>query len=314
MTTPPLTLALWAINLEIPLKSLADWAGQVRTRIESAKNAGADLLIMPEYISEQWMSFAPSGICPDEEIPWMVTQSAEAIERVRDLASSYDIALLAGTFPVAVDIKDDMSDLPVNDNVGYYNRAHLFLPDGTYITQDKLSLTPNEQDPNAWCLTPGNRLKIFTWRGIRMAILTCLDIEMPALSSLIADQNVDLILVPSMTSKLAGYNRVFGCAKARAIELQAAVAAVGPIGAASFLGGKRQNQTSAAAVYLPCEESLGHVGIATEISPSDATVGLGPLIIAKDLPLEEIRNLRNGSAEVWPGGWTADHIVVEEVL
>ncbi|WP_419902993.1 nitrilase-related carbon-nitrogen hydrolase [Kiloniella sp.] len=313
MIEKSLSLALWAVNLDIPLSSLAEWVGQIRTRVESAKNAGADLLIMPEYVSEQWMSYAPSGICPDEEIPWMVTQASEAKELLKQLASSYEIALLAGTFPVATDADDDMSEEPVNDNDGYYNRAHLFLPDGTYITQDKLSLTPNEQDPNAWCLTPGNKLKVFTWRGVRMAILTCLDIEMPALSSLIADQDVDLILVPSMTSKLAGYNRVFGCAKARAIELQAAVAVVGPIGATSFLGGKRKNQTSAAAVYLPCEESLGHTGIATEISPSDTTVGLGPLIIAKDLPIEEIRELRNGSAEVWPGGWTADHISVEEV-
>ncbi|MEH6629469.1 MAG: nitrilase-related carbon-nitrogen hydrolase [Halopseudomonas aestusnigri] len=313
MTNGNLSVALWAVNLDIPLNSLAEWVGQVRTRVESAKNAGADLLIMPEYVSEQWMSFAPSGICPDEEISWMVTQVSEAKELLKELAASYEIALLAGTFPVAIDGKDNISEEPVNDNDGYYNRAHLFLPDGTYITQDKLSLTPNEQDTNAWCLTPGNKLSVFTWRGVRMAILICLDIEMPALSSLIANQNIDLILVPSMTSKLAGYSRVFGCAKARAIELQAAVAVVGPIGATRFLGGKRQNQTSAAAVYLPCEESLGHTGIATEISPSDTTVGLGPLIIAKDLPLDEIRNLRNGSAEVWPGGWSAAHVVVEEI-
>ncbi|MFD2204848.1 nitrilase-related carbon-nitrogen hydrolase [Kiloniella antarctica] len=313
MTTCNLSLALWAVNLEIPLESLQEWIGQVRTRVESAKSSGADLLVMPEYLSEQWMSFAPAGICPDEEIPWMATQASEAIELLKDLSSNYDIAILAGTFPVAIDIKDELSGEPVNDNGGYYNRAHLFLPDGPYITQDKLSLTPNERSLQAWNLTPGNKVKVFTWRGVRMAILVCLDIEMPALSSLIADQNIDLVLVPSMTSKLAGYNRVFGCAKARAIELQAAVAVVGPIGATSFLGEKRQNQTSAAAVYLPCEESLGHKGIASEISPSDTTVGLGPLIVAKDIPIEEIRKLRNGSAEVWPGGWTADHVVVEEV-
>ncbi|MCZ4281221.1 nitrilase [Kiloniella laminariae] len=313
MNVSSLNLALWAVNLESPIKSLADWAGHVNLQMEKAKNAGADFLIMPEYVSEQWMSFAPAGLQPDEEIPWMAMQAREAIERLKDLANTYDMALLAGTFPVTVQGEDEIGEHPVNDNVGHYNRAHLFLPDGRLITQDKLSLTPNESNQDAWCLTPGQELKVFSWRGLRMTILTCLDIEMPALSLLLADQNVDLILVPSMTSKLAGYHRVFGCAKARAVELLSAVAVVGPIGETPFLGGKRKNYTSAAAVYLPCEESLGHTGIATEIEPDDTTVGLGPLIIAHDLPLKEIRKLRKGSAEVWPGNWSADHVAIEEL-
>ncbi|WP_216825516.1 nitrilase-related carbon-nitrogen hydrolase [Kiloniella sp. EL199] len=312
MPLSPLNIALWAVNLETPLKSLSDWIEITSQRMEQAKEQGTDLLLMPEYVSEQWMAFAPAGIGPDEEIPWMATQATEAIDQLKVLVKAHDIALLAGTFPVAIDTKDDVSDSPVNDNSGYYNRAHLFLPDDRYITQDKLCLTPNEQDPKVWCLTPGNKIKVFTWRSLRIAILICLDIEMPALSSLIADHDIDLILVPSMTSKLAGYNRVFGCAKARAIELQAAVAAVGPIGATHFFGKKRQNQTSAAAVYIPCEESLGHIGVATEISPTDTTVGQGPLIVAKDIPFDEIRRLRSGSAEVWPGAWNADHVVVED--
>ncbi|WP_417452353.1 nitrilase-related carbon-nitrogen hydrolase [Kiloniella sp.] len=312
MTLSPLNIALWAINLEPPLKSLADWIEITSHRMEQAKEQGANLLLMPEYVSEQWMSFAPAGIAPDEEIPWMATQAADAIDQLKGLAKTHEMGLLAGTFPVAIDTKDEASDSPVNDNSGFYNRAHLFLPDGRYITQDKLCLTPSEQDPQAWCLTPGSKVKVFNWQGLRIAILICLDVEMPALSSLIADHDIDLILVPSMTSKLAGYNRVFGCAKARAIELQAAIAAVGPIGATRFLGKKRQNQTSAAAVYIPCEESLGHIGVATEISPTDTTVGQGPLIVAKDVPFAEIRRLRNGKAEVWPGAWDADHIFVEE--
>jgi hypothetical protein len=36
----------------------------------------------------------------------------------------------------------------------------------------------------------------------------------------------------------------------------------------------------------------------------------GALLIARDLPVAEVRALRSGGAEVWPGCWTADHLQV----
>lgn len=100
------------------------------------------------------------------------------------------------------------------------------------LTQDKLCLTPFEKDPEDWNLSPGSELRIFKLNGYRIVVLICLDIEMPALSAKLASFDIDLILVPSMTLKPAGYHRVFGCAKARAVELLAAVAAVGVIAGA----------------------------------------------------------------------------------
>ncbi|MEX2409056.1 MAG: nitrilase, partial [Rhodovibrionaceae bacterium] len=117
--------------------------------------------------------------------------------------------------------------------------------------------------------------------------------------------------VPSMTSKLAGYSRVFGCAKSRAVELQTAVLTVGTIGAAS-MNKPRETNISGASVFVPCEEALGHRGIAgEEIPPRDAVEGPGPMLIAKDLPVGLIRELRAGAAEVWPGAWTADHVRIK---
>ena len=93
-----------------------------------------------------------------------------------------------------------------------------------------------------------------------------------------------------MTAKPSGHARVFGCAKARAVELSSTVAAV----------------------FLPCEEALGHRGIAGEIPAIDTVEGAGPLLIARGLPTGQIRALRAAGAEVWPGAWSAGHVTVGE--
>ena len=298
-----LTIALWAVNLARPLNGLGAWAAAVEAQMVRAKAEGAELLVLPEYMSEQWLSFAPEGIGPAEEIPWMAAQAEAALQAIAPLPAKHGVALLAGTLPVKLEPAPETGS-------PYVNRAHLLLPDGRVIRQDKLCLTPGEKDPEAWNLRPGERLQVVTWKGLKLATLICLDIELPALSALLAPERPDLILVPSMTAKLSGYARVFGCAKARAVELQAAVAAVGVIGAAST-NKPRDTNTSGCSVFLPCEESLGFVGLYDEIPPADAAEDEGPLLIARDIPFGEIHRLRAGAAEVWPGAWSAAHVAID---
>ncbi len=301
MQTETLNIALWSINFRRKLSNLGDWLALVEQQIANAKEGGAELLILPEYASEHWMGFAPETLAPSDEIAWMAAKSAGVLAVLQGLSSENDIAILAGTIPVA------------GVSGQYHNRAHFFTPDGAVVVQDKLCLTPNEQDEDAWLLEPGSELNVFTWRGLNVAILTCLDIEMPALSVLLAPHDVDLILVPSMTTRLAGYHRVFDCAKARAIEPQAAVAVVGPVGNVEQGEVVRGDNTSASALYLPCEESLGHNGIAgsTEVSQGHDVSDLKDELLLATIPCQKIRDLRQGLAEVWPGGWSADHITIK---
>lgn len=296
-----LTLALWAVNLARPLNGIGAWAAAVEAQMAKAKAAGAALLVMPEYMSEQWLSFAPQGLGLAEEIPWMAAQAEAALAAIAPLPARFDMALLAGTMPVEVETAPGAGS-------PYRNRAHLLLPDGRVVRQDKLCLTPIEQNPVGWHLGVGSTLEIVRWNGLTLVTLVCLDVELPALASRLAPEQPDLILVPSQTGKLSGYARVFSCAKARAIELQSVVAAVGVIGAAAGYG-PRQTNVSGCSVFLPCEESLGYVGLHDEVPPSGHAEGEGPLLIARDLPLGEIRRLRAGAAEVWPGAWDAGHVV-----
>jgi predicted amidohydrolase len=161
-------------------------------------------------------------------------------------------------------------------------------------------------------IAPGDTLHVVAWRGLRLAVVTCLDIELPALAAALGERMLDLVLVPSMTHRPAGYHRVFGCAKARAVELQAIVAAVGVIG--TLPDGTSHH--SGAAVFLPCEEALGHTGVLAALGPlGDPLPGedpWGPMLIARDLPVATVRALRAGAAEVWPGAWRADGIRIVE--
>ncbi len=298
------TVALWASNLARPLNGVEAWAAAVDAQMAEAKAERADIFVMPEYASAQWLSFAPEGLAHDREIAWMAEQAPAALAALAPLPARHDMALLAGTMPVA----DGEGDA---GRPRHRNRAWLMLPDGRVVAYDKLALTPGERNPDGWFLEPGDRVKIVEWRGLRLTPLICLDVELPALSARLAGLDLDLVLVPSMTAHLSGYRRVFDCAKARAIELEAVVCAVGAIGAPAHLK-ERESNCSGAAAFIPCEVALGETGAAASIGPWSETDGPGPMLVARDLPVGEARRGRRGAAEVWPGAWSAEHVIIDD--
>lgn len=305
------SVALWATNLSIPLNGIEAWAARIEDKMVEAKAQGADLLVMPEYAAEQWLTFAPEGMTLDQEVPWLARQAPAALEAIRALPAKHGMALLAGTMPVLDPDAAADAGAPGSEAPRYLNRAWLLLPDGREIAQDKVCLTPGEKDPAGWNLSTGESIQIVEWHGLRLATLICLDIELPALSGLLGTSDLDLILVPSMTEKPSGNARVFSCAKARAVELQAAVCAVGAMGKGSPVKARASN-TSGAAAFVPCEEVLGHDGVHAQIPQRQDAEGPGPLLIARDLPLAEIRRLRHGGAEVWPGAWRGENVQLVE--
>ena len=294
-----LSLALWAVNIAQPLDDIAHWVDRLEAVLEEAAEASVDILLMPEYAAEQWLSFKPQGLAPTEEIGWMADQAEEAASMLEGLAADYGVAFLPGTMPHRTSLG------------AFRNRASLFLPDGRRIDQDKLCLTPFERDPESWVLEPGSNLSVTDWRGVRIATLVCLDVELPALAARLAPLNPDLILVPSMTEGPSGHARVFGCARARAIELMSVVAVAGVVGVSP---GSTQNldNVGGAAVYLPAEPDLGEDGILADTGPIEGDADDGPRLVIDDIPIDTLRALKAGRAQVWPGAWAADHISFDE--
>ena len=61
-----LSIAMWAVNVSPRLNGLDAWGAKVDAKLAEAKAQGADLLVMPEYASVQWLSFAPEGMTVEQ--------------------------------------------------------------------------------------------------------------------------------------------------------------------------------------------------------------------------------------------------------
>ncbi len=297
MPRESLTLALWAVNLGHPVAGLDAWLGLVDRQMAEAKRSGAELFVLPEYVSAHWLAERGSTIAPDRVIAHMAEIGASVLPELENLARRHDMGLIAGSMPVACGTQADGS-------AGFVNRAWILLPeqDGRVRRHrhDKIVLTPGEQDRRGWHLATGAEIGIHTWRDLRFTVLICLDIEMPRIADLLIERNLDLVIVPSMTSQMSGYHRVFDCAKARAIELYAAVGAVGCIGNSGNLNGAEAN-CSGAALYLPCEMAFAQgSGSVDSVGPFSGIEGPGPVLIAT-APIGELRRRRKSGAEVWQG-------------
>jgi predicted amidohydrolase len=136
----------------------------VEARTADAQAAGARLLVLPEFACAQWLSFAPPGLPANQRISWLASLTGEALAALRPLPARYGVALLPGTMPFAA--PDHQEGAP-----RHFNRAWLLLPDGRAFAQDKLCLTPSEQDPAGWLLTPGDTVNVLSWEGLRVAIV-----------------------------------------------------------------------------------------------------------------------------------------------
>lgn len=298
-----LSISLWAANLELPVETLNAWVASVEARMAEAQTAGARLLVLPEFACSQWLGFMPAGLPPNQQIPWLASLTEEALAALRPLPARYNVALLPGTMPFALEGQQGQSRQ-------YRNRAWLLLPDRRAFTQDKIFLTPSERNPDGWFLTPGAKINVIPWEGLRIAIAICLDVESTALWARLAELDLDLILVPAKTDMLSGYYRVLGCARARAIELQTVICVVGAVG--TFLGHPATDTiVGGAAAFQPCEAALAHTGVAAILEPHTAASELSPVLFVPDLPIGYCRQIRHGEqpeAEVWPGSWTADHV------
>ncbi|MBO0344659.1 nitrilase-related carbon-nitrogen hydrolase [Roseibium limicola] len=288
-------IALWAMNLGFSPRSAEAFANHVKSKMLEVKEEGGKLLVLPEFAIEACLAFKPEGLKPTEEMAFLASVGEEVRALLQPVPEETGVSLLLGSMPIVCE-------------GGLTNTAVFYAADGREIRHDKLSLTPGEMDETTWNLVPGPAIRVFEWEGIKTAILICLDVEMPALSVMLAEHKIELLLIPSMTEKLSGYHRVFDCAKARAVELMCAVGVCGAVGA-SVGTTQMHTNVSGAALFVPCEEPLGFTGVGSKTPTTDGCAGESPVLFAT-VPVTIIRELRSGDAEVWPGAWKADHVQV----
>ncbi|MHB8765563.1 MAG: carbon-nitrogen hydrolase family protein, partial [Deferrisomatales bacterium] len=212
--------------------------------------------------------------CPDadpaEAIRWLSGFSEQLRAALLEMAVAYNINIVSGSMPEYREQK-------------LYNVCYLCRRDGSWDSQHKLHITPNETQ--YWGLQGGHSLKVFDTDVGKVGILICYDVEFPELARHLVDQGMQILLVPFWTDTKNAYLRVRRCAQARAIENECYVAISGSVGNIPKIE-NMDIQYAQSAVFTPSDFAFPHDAVAAE-----ATTNTEMTLIA-DLDLDLLKELR----------------------
>jgi len=233
---------------------LADWSAyqqKIERWVGEASAQNAKILVFPEYFSMELASLFAQEIYSSlsKQLVAMQLLHGDFIALFTRLAQQHHCIIQAGTFPVLI------------EGEVYHNRAYLFMADGSVDYQDKLMMTRFENE--RWLIKGGKELKCFDTEYGKIAINICYDSEFPLLARKQVEAGCILIVVPSCTDTIAGFNRVkIGC-QARALENQCYVVQASLVGNAPWSEAVDVN-VGAAAIYTPVDRGFPDNGILSE--------------------------------------------------
>ena len=233
----------WHDDLASYEAKIADWVG---------KASDCDLLVFPEYGAMELASLGGPAVAGD-----LGQSLAEAArhETARDaiharLAAEHGCHILAASGPAfSVD-----GGQPVN-------RAVLFGPQGRIGHQDKQIMTRFERDE--WDVTGAPGLRIFDTPVGRLGVVICYDSEFPLLARQLAEAGAEILLAPSCTDSVAGFNRVRIGSMARALESQCVVVHAPTVGNCDWNPAIDENR-GRASIYGPPDGLWPETGIIAE--------------------------------------------------
>ena len=222
---------------------LNGWAARLDREVAAAVAQGARLLLMPEYAP---LEFA-AGRVPDvaAELAAAVEFAPDAVALASGIARRHGVWLVPGSLPFRV-----------GDRV--VNRAPLLAPAGGVAFQDKHVMTRFEAEQ--WGMQAGDPPAVFDTAFGRIGIAVCFDAEFPHLVRAQVAAGAWLILVPTCTDTLHGFNRVRIAAAARAMENQCYVCVAPTVGNAPWCGTLDRNRGFAAA-YGPVDHGFPEDGV-----------------------------------------------------
>ena len=251
----------------------SEFADKLAHWVESASEQGAKLLVFPEYGTMELASLFGEAVYKD------LSQQLHAMQNIYpqwqelhcQLASQYNLMILAATFPV------------LQDDGTFRNRANLYGKNGLIDYQDKLIMTRFENEQ--WLISAGNEIKVIDTEIGKIGIHICYDSEFPMIAHQQVAAGANIILVPSCTDTEAGFHRVrIGC-QARALENQCYVVQSPTFGKAAWSEAVDVN-TGRASIYTPVDYGFPDNGILVEGSTDSAEW------VYADLDLAEIERVR----------------------
>jgi predicted amidohydrolase len=233
-----------------PVDSFEQFADQVSAVVETAAGYSAQLLVLPEYFTVQLVSLNDPKRPIDEHIRALTEHVPRFVDLMAGLAQDHELYIVAGTIPTF----DEATERIHND-------CFFFAPSGAHGVQGKLHMTRFERED--WKVCERSELKVFDTAFGRMAIAICYDVEFPEVVRALAQQDIEILAVPSCTDDRHGFLRVRYCAHARAIENQMYVIHAPTVGSLPRVPDLSMNYGNAA-VLTPCDFPFGRDGILAE--------------------------------------------------
>lgn len=229
-----------------PPPSFAAFLLRLERLASEAVLGGADFLVLPEYFS--MVLAGATAKAPDlaAELEAVLDQAELLVSGIGQIAQRHQCHILGGT-------------LPMRSGGHILNRAPMFGPQGGIVFQDKRHMTRFEAEE--WGITGGAPPCVFETVFGRIGVSICFDAEFPLHVRAQVAAGANLILVPSCTDSLAGFNRVSISARARAIENQCFIAVCPLVGQASWSAAIDDN-VGQAALFTPCDTGFPEDGVA----------------------------------------------------
>jgi predicted amidohydrolase len=201
--------------------------------VRTQASQGTELLLFPEYAGVEMSAFASLEKIYDYQSAY--------IELFMTLALEHKLFICSGSHLI-------------EERGKILNRSYLFSPSNRVSYQDKCMLTPSES-ADGYPLR-GDALRVFETPWGKVAICICYDAEFPSLVKQCASAGAELILVPSYTSSMHGFYRVFTSCRARALENQCYVVQSAVVGQTDC-----EMAYGAAAICSPIDEPFPEDGI-----------------------------------------------------
>jgi predicted amidohydrolase/ribosomal protein S18 acetylase RimI-like enzyme len=270
--------------------SFDDFMQQVEFFVDTVSDYKADIVLFPELFNAP-LIHTYSGNNPADAMRMLADYTDDMRQAILEMALSYNINIVTGSVP------------QLRENGKLYNVSFLCRRDGTWDSQSKLHITPDEEV--SWKFTGGNNLKVFDTDIGKVGILVCYDVEFPELARLQTLKGMKLLLVPFWTDTKTGYLRVRHCAQARAIENECFVAISGSVGnipKVETMG----IQYSQAAIFTPADFSFPHDAIASEATPGIETTLITDLDfdLLKELRSQgSVRNIQSRRVDLYDLNW-----------
>ena len=257
-------------------KNLEELFTQAEYFIDSVSNYKSDFAVFPELFNGPLLADF-NDLNEAEAMRELAKYTPDIREKFKELAISYNVNIITGSLP---SIENDRLK-----NIGF-----LCHRNGNIDQYEKIHITPDET--RAWGIVGGDTLKVYETDAGRIGILICYDVEFPELPRLLAEQGMQILIVPFLTDTQNAYMRVRTCAQARAIENECFVAITGSVGNLPKVA-NMDIHYSQSIVFTPCDFAFPHNGIKSEATQNTEMILISDVDLALLDELHMYGSVRN---------------------